>query len=349
MEERATGHDRIVIGASAGGVEALRLLIRDLPADIPAAVFIVMHVGRESQLAKVLARSGSLPVHEPRGGEDVENGQIYVAGPGAHLLLHDNHILRRRGPRENRTRPAIDPLFRSAAASFGGRVIGVILSGALNDGTAGLRAIKRCGGLAVVQDPADAAVPDMVLSALRSVEIDHTSGMADMAGLLTRLARQPAGPMPAVPLDIAIESAIAAQELSDVSIEDKLGTPSRLTCPECHGTLWEIEEGSMLRYRCHVGHAFTAETALSAKTEEIENVFGTLQRRHQERAALARRMAERERRWSRPGLADQLEARAREYEEDARLVRKLLRSGGGKAGSIDRTSGGNALQDEEPV
>ena len=218
--------------------------------------------------------------------------RVYVGVSGFHLMLHGNHMLLRRGPRENLSRPAVDPLFRSAAATFGGRVIGVVMSGALSDGTAGLRAIKRCGGLAVVQDPAEALAPGMPRSALRHVDIDHVCRMDGMARLLGQLVRQPAGPTPEVPLDIRLETAIAAQELADMKADDMLGTPSRFTCPECHGALWEIEDGSLLRFRCHVGHAFDADAVLASQAEEIDRLLGTLLRSHQERAALARHMAQ---------------------------------------------------------
>src|SRR5262249_38118216 len=145
------GHDIIVIGASSGGVDALRKLVSELPADLPASIFVVLHVGVESHLAAILDKQSRMPVVEAETGTELEQGRIYVAGSGKHLLLHDNHILLSRGPRENMARPAIDPLFRSAAATFGGRVIGVVLTGGLNDGTSGLHAIKRCGGLAVAQ------------------------------------------------------------------------------------------------------------------------------------------------------------------------------------------------------
>jgi two-component system, chemotaxis family, protein-glutamate methylesterase/glutaminase len=169
MNEPSAGHDIIVVGASAGGYEALSLILGNLPADLSASILIVLHVGAASHLAQLLDRVSKLPVKAAENGETIKRGVVYVAGPGAHLLLHDSHILLRRGPRENFARPAADPLFRSAAITFGGRVIGVILSGALNDGTAGLLAIKRCGGLALVQDPADAAVDDMPQSALRKL------------------------------------------------------------------------------------------------------------------------------------------------------------------------------------
>jgi two-component system, chemotaxis family, protein-glutamate methylesterase/glutaminase len=209
-QRRTQYHDIVVIGASAGGLQPLQRLLADLPADLPAAVFIVLHIGATSHLAEVLDRIATVPVLRAKSGQPIEPGRIYVAVPGVHLLLHDQHILLRRGPRENLVRPAIDPLFRSAACTFGGRVIGVVLSGALNDGTAGLRAIKQCGGLAVVQQPNDAAVPDMPLSALAYAEIDHVAPVSRLGGLLARLVRQPAGETPTIPLEIRLEAAIAA-------------------------------------------------------------------------------------------------------------------------------------------
>lgn len=339
--------DIIVIGGSSGGYDALRTLVQGLPPDLPAAVFVVLHVGANSHLADILGKIGPLPAMPAVPGGHFERGRIYVAVPGFHLMLHDGHMLLRRGPRENLSRPAIDPLFRSAAASCGGRVIGVVLSGALADGTAGLRAIKRCGGLAVVQDPADALVSAMPCSALRHVEVDHVSRMDDMADLLSKLARQPAGASPDVPLDIRIEAAIAAQEPADMRADDMLGTPSRFTCPECHGALWEIEDGSMLRYRCHVGHAFAADAVLASQGDEIDRLLGTLLRSHQERAALAHRMAKHERANDRQMLAEHLERRAQDYERDVEIMRELLRSGEGASGETpDAGQGAIAAHDD---
>ncbi len=332
MTAKSINRDIIVIGASAGGVDALRELVRGLPPDLPAAVFVVLHIGRaKSVLATILGREGPLPVAPARSGERIERGRIYVAVPDRHLLLHDDHILLRRGPHENMSRPAIDPLFRSAACSFGGRVIGVVLSGALNDGTAGLRAIKRCGGLAVVQDPADAAISDMPLSALRYVEVDHRLPARAMGQALARLAALPAGPTPEIPVDICLEAAITAQELMDMTArEQQMGRPAPFSCPECGGGLWELADGNMLRYRCHVGHAYTAEAMLAAETDEIEQLLSRLLRSHRDRAEVVRRMAALERSLHNNREADQLEARAREYEENAELMQRLLadRNGG---------------------
>ena len=325
MKPGERNHDIVAIGASAGGIEPLKRLVSELPAALPASLFVVVHVGSASRLAEILDRVGPMRVAEAESGEPIEPGRAYVAPPGRHLLLHDGHVLLRRGPRENMSRPAVDPLFRSAACSFGARVIGVVLSGALNDGTAGLAAIKSCGGLAVVQEPADAAVPDMPLSALRHVAVDHRVPIDAMAALLRRLVAEPAGETPDIPVEIRLEAAIAAQELGDMAQEDRLGKPSRFTCPECNGTLWQVADDSMVRYRCHVGHAFTGDVLLAAQTGEVERLLWSLMRSHEERAVLARRMAGAERERVNGQLAEQLERRAQEYEEDAEVMRRLLK------------------------
>ena len=204
-------------------------------------------------------------------------------------------------------------------------MIGVVLSGSLSDGTAGLRAIKRCGGEAVVQDPADAAAPSMPQSAIWDVAVDHVAPASQLGALLSKLAGEPAGISPETPFETRLETAIAAQELSSMAADDKLGTLSRLTCPECNGTLWEIDDGSLLRYRCHAGHAYTADAMLSAHTVKAEEMLWSLMRAHHERAELARRMAARERSMNRDSLADELLDRAKSYDEDAEVVAGLLR------------------------
>ena len=324
------GHDIITIGASAGGLAPLQRILHDLPADLPAAVFVVMHVGRTSRLAEVLQHAGALPVKRAAAGEPVRWGQVYVAVPGCHLMLHGSHLLLRHGPTENLVRPAIDPLFRSAAASFGSRVVGVVLSGALNDGSAGLRAIQRCGGVTVVQDPADAAVPEMPRSALRHLGVDECVPTAGIGPLLAHLARTPPGPAPPVPFDIRLEAAIAAQEFPSMDNTDRLGTPSRFVCPECHGALWEINDGAMLRYRCHVGHAYTGEALMAAQAVQIEETLWSLLRAHKERAAIIRRLIERTPSGDQTGL---LQGRAEEAERDAALVSSLLQRPSSTAGA----------------
>lgn len=323
---RSWGRNRdiVAIGASAGGLTPLKALLSGLPADLPAAVFVVMHLGPSSHLPAILDNVTGLKVVAASNGARVEHGRVYVATPDRHLLLHDDHVLLRRGARENLSRPAIDPLFRSAALSFGGRVTGVVLSGALNDGTAGLRAIKAGGGAAVVQDPADAEHADMPKSALRHVEIDHVVPARELAGLLQRLVYEPAAETRDLPTSVRIEAAIAAQEPQAMSIEAQPGTLSPFTCPECGGSLWELADGTLLRYRCHVGHAFTSDILLATQAEQIEQRLWALLRTHEERAELVRRLAERERARNRHSLAAQFHGRAEQYEQDAAIVRGLL-------------------------
>jgi two-component system chemotaxis response regulator CheB len=340
------GHDTIVIGGSSGGLSALQQVVRGLPSDLPAAVFIVVHMGMRSHLADVLGRHSALPLAPAETGAPIRPGTITVAQPGVHLLIHDDHVLLRRGPRENLARPALDPLFRTAACSRGGRVVGVVLSGSLNDGTAGLSAIKRCGGLAVVQDPADAAVPAMPLSALRHVNVDYTVPAAQIGATLVQLAAQPAAITPEIPLDLRLEAMIATQEIASMELEDKLGKLSPFTCPECNGALWEVGDDTMLRFRCHVGHAFTAETILSARSADVDKMIETLLRSHVERAALARRLADKERGLKNTSLATQFEARAQEYDQDAEVMRRLARHQWGGPASADGGAEGEFLRNE---
>jgi two-component system chemotaxis response regulator CheB len=265
-----------------------------------------------------------LPVVRAKSGQPIEPGRVYIAVPGLHLLLHDRHLLLRRGPRENMARPAIDPLFRSAACTFGARTIGVILSGDLNDGTAGLGVIKHCGGVAIAQDPVDAAFPEMPRSALRHVDIDHVAPARALAPLLIRLTREEAGATVPIPPEIRLETAIAALELWGMDVEGSLRRPSRFNCPECHGALWEIDESS-LRYRCQVGHAHSREEIVEPQTSNAEFLLRKLLRTHQAHAALARRMAQIQSVRCREPTAAALRQRAAEADEDAAIIRGLLR------------------------
>lgn len=314
----------VVIGASAGGVDALKRLASALPHGFPAPVLIVLHVGEVSYMPEILSRAGPLPARRPESGERILAGSIYVAPPRRHMLVHDDHILLRRGPRENLARPAIDPLFRSVACSFGARAIGVVLTGSLSDGSSGLHAIKRCGGVTIVQDPSDALVPDMPRNALDHVDVDHCVPLAELADLLARLVAEPARELIAIPEEICLEAAIAAQEHVNMDSTDKLGRLSPFTCPECQGPLWEIEEGRLLRYRCHAGHALTAEAMLSAQGTEAENMIERLLRVHQQRAAMARRIADRDLAEGRHESARWMKEKAREYEGDAEIIGQLL-------------------------
>jgi two-component system, chemotaxis family, protein-glutamate methylesterase/glutaminase len=321
----------IAIGTSMGGIEAIRRLFAWLPADLPATIFCVVHTGASGPdlLARAIGGRSALPVVVAREGERLVRGRAYVAPNDHHLLVGDDHIHVRRGPTENGSRPAIDPLFRSAAATCTTRVIGVVLTGLLNDGTAGLRAIKRCGGVAVVQDPADAEFDPMPRSAIRHVEVDHVCPLEEIPALLAKLTAE-ARPLPVeASADIRMEALIAAQEVPRMEEEwSRFATISPVTCPECHGTMQEIYDGGLLRYRCHTGHAFTLEVLGTAQAEAWERALYSAYGLQQERSILLRRMAERARQQG-SGETRFLEERARSYEEGAELLRRLIAHGNG--------------------
>jgi len=285
----------VVIGASAGGVNALSSLAARLPRDFAAPLLVVLHIGaHRSLLADILRRAGPLQAEEAQHGQRIEAGRIYVAAPDRHLLVVDDTLHLSRGAKEHHTRPAIDPLFVSAALARGSRAVGVILTGRLDDGTAGLQAIKACGGTAVVQDPADAEVPDMPASALRDVEVDHCVTLAEMPHLLTSLVSRPIE-------DIAVrpppEPLVHEQELSLAKGDPmehltQLGTPSPYACPECHGGLWEVSRARPRRFRCHTGHAFSARTLQDTLAEAADESLWNARRALQERLILLREMHE---------------------------------------------------------
>jgi two-component system, chemotaxis family, protein-glutamate methylesterase/glutaminase len=319
-------HDIVVVGASAGGVEALVELTRSLPDDLPAAVFVVLHVPSTgtSALPDILSRLGKLPATHVKDGEPIETGRIYVAPPGHQVLLRTGHVHLARGPRENGHRPAVDPLFRSAAREYASRVIGVVLSGALDDGTAGLAAIKGRRGLAVVQEPTDALYPGMPGSALANVQVDHVSPAASMGTLLARLTREPAAEMSGpAPADMNVEVEVEGFSLEAVEGEHP-GRPSGFSCPDCNGVLWEIQDGQLERFRCRVGHAWSPESLLTQQSEGLEAALWIALRSLEERAALSRRLAEPARRRGHLITATRFEEQAAEAQQAARLVRNLL-------------------------
>jgi two-component system chemotaxis response regulator CheB len=220
--------DFVVVGGSPG---ALQRLVGEIPDDLPATLFVVIHTAANthSMLGRILNRAGPLPADLARDGLAFEPGRVYIAPPDLHLLLDDGRMLLRRGPRENLSRPAIDPLFRSAAVAYGARAIGVLLSGMLCDGASGLRAIKRCGGIAVAQDPADALYPDMPRHALQRTEVDYCPSAVELAQLLVALVAEPAGPSPAVPEDLRLDVRMAAQDGSGRHLPEQLEQPVALS------------------------------------------------------------------------------------------------------------------------
>jgi len=324
-------HDVVCIGASAGGVQALQVVASGLNAELPATYLVVQHVHPlgPGYLPDILRQAGPLPARHAVDGERAETAQIIMAPPDRHLLLTlDGHIRLSRGPRENRVRPAIDPLFRSAALAFGPRAIGVILTGYLDDGTAGLQAIKLCGGTSVVQDPAEAEAPSMPRSALAHAKIDHVVRLHEIAPLINRLVSEPIKfrmheGRSIMPKELEIEAAIAAGDEGALAGIKTFGEPSLFTCPECHGTLVELRDKSPMRFRCHTGHGFTAATLREALEESSENTLWSAIRVLQEQAMLMSHMARHARAGGDTAIADQWEEEARVAKQTAEQIHRV--------------------------
>jgi two-component system, chemotaxis family, protein-glutamate methylesterase/glutaminase len=278
----------VAIGASAGGIESLREVIGGLPKDFPSPVFVVLHIPpyRESSLPSILTRAGAIPAHHPSDGDRVKAGRIYTAPPDHHMLVEDGSILVKRGPKENRFRPSIDALFRSAAYSYGANVVGVVLSGALDDGTSGLWTIKRLGGITVVQRPNEARFESMPLSAIREVSIDHTVSAREIGPLLQKLvaeldSKKSPAPDEGLRSRVKTELKIAAEGGAFQKGIMELGELTPFTCPECHGVLVKLKEDKLTRYRCHTGHGYSdsalLEGVMKSSGEQLWQVMRSLE------------------------------------------------------------------------
>jgi two-component system chemotaxis response regulator CheB len=325
----------IVVGASAGGFEALKKLTADLPADLRASVFIVWHMSPDIHgvLPQVLNRQSTIFAAHAYDYEPITPNRIYVAPPDCHLLIECGYVRVTRGPKENRFRPAVDPLFRSAAYTYGGRVIGVVLSGALDDGTAGLWTVKHRGGIAIVQDPNDAEVSSMPESAMREVAIDYCVPVAEMADLLARLSQEQVAEASEGVMKneaenerTAIEIRIAAQDSAFESGIMKFGELTPYTCPECHGVLSALKDGSITRYRCHTGHAFSADSLLATITENIEDSLYNAIRGVEESVMLLNHIGDHFADMNQPKLAAVYFRKAKEAERRAQLIRQSVLS-----------------------
>jgi two-component system chemotaxis response regulator CheB len=310
--------DIVVVGFSAGGIEPLLRLVGALPADFPGAVFVVHHFPPQSvsALPNILQRASALPVAQAVDGEPIVPGHICVARPDQHLLLTGGRIRCTHGPREQGHRPAIDPLFRSAARTFGPRVAGVILSGTLDDGTVGLIEIKARGGLALVQQPEEAAYSGMIMSALRSVPVDHAAPARELAAILDRVAREEDPESEPRPLDLP----------GDFALRNPLGLgrPSSMVCPECGGVLFEREQDDFLHFRCHVGHAFSEEALFASQSRALEGALWSAVRALEEKAELSRRLAEQAGHRGLRRAVTQFEGAAREAEHGSNILRQTL-------------------------
>ncbi|MGI4742657.1 MAG: chemotaxis protein CheB [Janthinobacterium lividum] len=320
----------IVIGASAGGFEAITQLVAALPATLDAAIFIVWHMSPDvtGVLPQVLNRQNTLSASNAVDNEPISSNHIYVAPPDKHLLLDKGVVRVTQGPKENRFRPAVDPLFRSAAESYGRRVIGIVLSGALDDGTAGLGTIKSRGGLAIVQEPAEATVSSMPESALAAVDVDYRVPMAEMAPLLVRLTAETVTEVSEIAMEeqrkTVLETRIAAQDQALRQGVLTLGKPTLYACPDCHGVLLAITDGDIIRYRCHTGHAHSADSLLATITEQIEDTLWSAVRGVEESILLLNNLGDHYAEKNQPKLAAMYFKKALEAESRAEVVRQTI-------------------------
>ncbi|WP_103340627.1 chemotaxis protein CheB [Amycolatopsis sp. CA-126428] len=316
--------DIVVVGASAGGVEALRAMAAQLPDDLPAAVLVALHMpaGGTSALPAILDRAGPLPAQVARHGEPLEHGRVYVAPPDHHLLVSDGAVALSHGPTENGHRPAINALFRSAAVARGAAVTGVLLSGMLDDGVAGLQALAGQGARVVVQDPRDALYPAMPEHALQVLSPDHVVAAAGIGEVLAKvtleLVEADSGPAPEA---LRWENEIASARRFGEGMS-AVGRPSEFACPDCHGVLADIDNG--LRYRCRVGHAWTAEALVAAQGDAVEHALWTGMRALEEKASLCRRLAALARERGSDQIAERYDVQARETLEAADVLRRQV-------------------------
>ena len=322
--------DIVVIGTSAGGVYALKDLAAALPSDFSAAIFVVIHLSpySPSYLPEILNHAGPLKASHAIDGEPIQGGRIYVASPDHHLLVERDQVIVKKGPKENRFRPSIDALFRSAAYSYGPRVIGIVLTGLLDDGTSGMWSVKRLGGLGVVQEPDDALYASMPDSVLQHVEIDYSVPLAELAPLLCQLTEQTVTDehdLPEKELDLmATEVNIAAQDNAFEMGILSMGTLTPLTCPECSGTLVSIQEGKLIRYRCHTGHAYTASSLLAEVTKTVEESFWKAVRSLEETIILLEQSGRQFEEGGNPAAAEEFFQKARETRERAAVTRSYI-------------------------
>jgi two-component system, chemotaxis family, protein-glutamate methylesterase/glutaminase len=317
--------DIVVIGASAGGVEALRTLLGNVPKDLPASVLVVLHLSpdHKSFLPDILRSVGPLPAAHAKDGEALQQGQVYVAPPDRHLVVDDGAVRLTRSPREGGHRPAVDTLFRTAARFHGTRVIGIVLSGALDDGTAGLVAVKQRGGVTVVQDPREALCADMPRSALETLQVDHVLTAAAIGDLLGRLTRDTVEVHSPIPALLEHETDIALER--ETPEESPPGKPSEFGCPSCGGVLNEVHDATVLRFRCRVGHAYGLASLSVDQQDKVEAALWAALRALEEQIALNRRLAHRARDRGHQRTAARFQEHEDAAREQAESIRELLK------------------------
>lgn len=320
--ENQRKRDLIGIGGSAGGLPALVDLLRNFEPEERVSVFVVLHrSGESTHLPRILEQSTSLEVREPVDGEVIRDNCLYIASADAHMVIGETHIHLRRGPRENHFRPAIDPLFRSLAVFGSTRSTAVILSGHLDDGAAGARAVVSTGGSVIVQDPLDTLSPSMPRAAISAVgEPDRILPAEEIGNYLTQVAGEEVGDAVEADQSVRLELMIAGLDKAKMKSEDRMGELTPYNCPDCNGVLWEIEDGPLTRYRCHTGHAYSSATLQAKQEEMLERTLFDSLRACRERASFLDEFAGRD-----PANAERWTARAREYEEDCSLLETLIK------------------------
>lgn len=318
--------DRIIaIGGSLGSIAAVKELCGSLPADIPAPICIVIHIGaRTNQIAELFDSNCPIPVGRAVDGQKLINGRAYVAAADRHLIVRDGVSCLGHGPHENRARPAIDPLFRSIGLSHGAGAVGVVLTGMLNDGAAGLADLKRCGGVTVVQNPSEAEAKDMPLAALRASDIDYRAPLADLGSLLDTLVRKPLAPSPPSPEDVKLEVEIALGRPVGTAETMWLANPVPLSCPACGGVLSQIRRAPPLRFRCQVGHAYSAEILECEQQGSVDEAMRVALRIVEERAVLTQKMAHEARSEGRASSAALFEQTAKSSRRHVGVLREAL-------------------------
>jgi two-component system, chemotaxis family, protein-glutamate methylesterase/glutaminase len=331
----ATRRDIIVIGGSSGSIGPLKTMVGGLPADFPASIFIVNHVSpdHESYLGEILTRYGNLPAAAAVNGEAIRPGRIYVAPPDHHLIIEPGYLRLWRGPKENHSRPSINPTFRSAAKAYGPRVVGVILSGYLDDGTSGLIAVKVNRGLAVVQDPEDAEHADMPRSALRYIEADYVVPAARLAPLLLELTRESLSNTGAISMGEPVDkhSLQVEQDIAEIEAGEKTNALTMVVCPDCGGPMWEFRDNEFKHFQCRVGHKFSPESILANHAETLERALWVAVRTLEERCSLTREMANVARHTASAGVIQKFESEAEEAARNAEIIRRMLLNGGGES------------------
>jgi two-component system, chemotaxis family, protein-glutamate methylesterase/glutaminase len=327
--------DVVAIGTSAGGFEALLFLAKRFHKNFPASILVTIHLPLQfrSSLDEILSRAGPLPAAFANEGEVKRKGRIYIAPPGRHLLLDGEELWLGTGPRENNARPAIDAMLRSVAVCCGNRAVGVVLTGTLGDGASGLWAINQTGGITVVQDPEDAAFPEMPRTALRRMAPDHVVHLGDIPRLLHSLAHQPAGTPIAAPDKLRYEVEIARSGRASMDRMNWFGARSPLTCPDCGGLMWEVRDGTLSRYRCHIGHAYTEETMAIGLDDHLKRAMASALRTLNERVALVSKLRDEANERGQPDLAESWSLKADEFEREADVIR-------GAIGRLGRTQQG---------